>query len=149
MSLADHLDEAANYIKNLEKHLEKLRQKKDCLVAIAKQNIASISCKANGGLRPPQIEVHEMGSALTVVLVTGLNHKFMFNETIRVLHEEGAEIVYAGFSIVDDTVFHTIHSKVATFLLFIIVLINVYFKIVTFDFEFVMHLNMQQYCQFF
>ncbi|PSS10230.1 Transcription factor bHLH36 like [Actinidia chinensis var. chinensis] len=112
MSLADHIDEAANYIKNLEKHLEKLRQKRDRLVAIAKQNIASMSCAENVGLRPPQIEVHEMGSALTVVLVTGLNYKFMFNETIRVLHEEGAEIVNAGFSVVDDTVFHTIHSKV-------------------------------------
>ncbi|PSS24634.1 Transcription factor bHLH36 like [Actinidia chinensis var. chinensis] len=112
MSLADHLGEASNYIKNLEKHLEKMRQKRDRLTGIAKQNIASMSCAANVGLRPPQVEVHEMGSALEVVLVTGLNYKFMFKETIRLLHEEGAEIVNAGFSVVDDTVFHTIHSKV-------------------------------------
>jgi hypothetical protein len=36
----------------------------------------------------------------------------MFNETIRVLHEEGAEIINASFSVVEDTVFHTINSKV-------------------------------------
>ena len=64
MSLADHLGEASNYIKNLEKHLEKMRQKKDRLTGNSKKNIASMSCPANVGLRPPQIEVHEMGSAL-------------------------------------------------------------------------------------
>ncbi|GFY91877.1 basic helix-loop-helix (bHLH) DNA-binding superfamily protein [Actinidia rufa] len=106
MSLADHLGEASNYIKNLEKHLEKMRQKKDRLTGIAKQNIASMSvARQMWGLRPPQIEVHEMGSAVEVILVTGLNYKFMFKETIRLLHEEGAEIVNAGFSVVDDTVF--------------------------------------------
>jgi hypothetical protein len=36
----------------------------------------------------------------------------MFNEIIRVLHEEGAEIINASLSVVEDTVFQTIHSKV-------------------------------------
>ena len=75
-------------------------------------------------------------------LVTGLNYKFMFKETIRLLHEEGAEIVNAGLSVVNDTVFHTIHSKVGNNFV-------ICFKIVAFVFEFVMHLNMEQYCQIF
>lgn len=67
-----------------------------------------------GSQKWPQIEVHENGSALEVVLITGLDCQFMFNETIRVLHEEGADIVNASFSVVnEDTVFHTIHCKVS------------------------------------
>lgn len=61
----------------------------------------------------PHIEVREKGSALEIVLITGLDFRFMFCETIRLLHDEGAEVVNASFSVVDDTIFHSIHSKVS------------------------------------
>ncbi|CAL5346055.1 unnamed protein product [Camellia sinensis] len=109
MPLPDQLEEAANYIKKLEEELEKMKEKKDSLMGVEKPNNATTT---SVGLRSPQIEIHEKGSALEVVLITGLDCQFMFNETIRVLHEEGAEVVNANFSVVDDTVFHTIHSKV-------------------------------------
>ncbi|KAL7213053.1 hypothetical protein ACSBR2_015706 [Camellia fascicularis] len=111
MSLTDQIDEAANYIKKLQKNLEKLKQKRDSLMGVEKPK-ARMKSTTNVGLRSPQIEINVMGSALDVVLITGLDCQFMFNETIRVIHEEGAEIVNASFSVVDDTVFHTIHSKV-------------------------------------
>ena len=114
MSLPDQLNEAASYIKRLQTNLEKMKEKKDSLMGVERTNYAGMtSCNgATTGLRPPQIEVREMGSTLEVVLITGLDSQFMFNETIRVLHEEGAEIINASFSVVEDTVFHTIHSKV-------------------------------------
>ncbi|KAJ6333525.1 hypothetical protein OIU76_026196 [Salix suchowensis] len=114
LSLPDQLNEAASYIKRLQTNLEKMKEKKDSLMGVERTNYASmISCNGTTtGLRPPQIEVREMGSTLEVVLITGLDSQFMFNETIRVLHEEGAEIINASFSVVEDTVFHTIHSKV-------------------------------------
>uniref|UniRef100_A0A2N9EBG8 BHLH domain-containing protein n=1 Tax=Fagus sylvatica TaxID=28930 RepID=A0A2N9EBG8_FAGSY len=110
-SLPDQLDEAANYIKKLQTKLEKMREKKSSLMGIENPN-ASTNSGMMMGYKPPQIEIHEIGSALEVVLITGLDCQFMFNETIRVLHEEGAEIVNASFTVVEDTVFHTIHSKV-------------------------------------
>lgn len=73
---------------------------------------AAAAAAPGSKVKPPQIDIHEKGSALEVVLITGLDFQFMFNETIRVIHEEGAEIVNASFSVVDDTVFHTIHAKV-------------------------------------
>ncbi|KAJ6416608.1 hypothetical protein OIU84_002467 [Salix udensis] len=114
LSLPDQLNEAASYIKRLQTNLEKMKEKKDSLMGVERTNYASMaSCNGTAtGLRPPQIEVREMGSTLEVVLITGLDSQFMFNETIRVLHEEGAEIINASFSVVEDTVFHTIHSKV-------------------------------------
>lgn len=66
------------------------------------------------GQNLPRFDIHVNGSALEVVLITGLNYQFMFTETVRILHEEGADVVSASFSVVDHTVFHTIHSKVET-----------------------------------
>ncbi|XP_050287014.1 transcription factor bHLH162 isoform X2 [Quercus robur] len=111
-SLPDQLDEAANYIKRLQTKLERMKEKKNNLMGIHEKSNASTDCGMTMGFKPPQIEIHEVGSALEVVLITGLDFQFMFNETIRVLHEEGAEIVNASFTVVEDTVFHTIHSKV-------------------------------------
>lgn len=113
-SLPDQLDEAANYIKRLQTKLERMKEKKNNLMGIHEKSNASTNCGMMMGFKPPQIEIHEVGSALEVVLITGLDFQFMFNETIRVLHEEGAEIVNASFTVVEDTVFHTIHSKVAS-----------------------------------
>lgn len=118
-SLPDQLDEAATYIKKLQISLEKMKEKKNSLMGIDRtiDNNVNASGFRNGGgaimsLKSPQIEIHEMGSALEIVLITGLDCQFMFNETIRVLHEEGADIVNASFSVVEDTVFHTMHCKV-------------------------------------
>lgn len=116
-SLPDQLDDAVNYIKKLQTNLEKMREKKECLMGTEKSgnnNAGFVGGEVMGGLKSPQIEIEiqEMGSALQVVLITGLDYQFMFNESIRLLHEEGADIVNASFSIVEDTIFHTIHSKV-------------------------------------
>ncbi|KAE7995712.1 hypothetical protein FH972_000483 [Carpinus fangiana] len=114
-SLPDQLDEATSYIKKLQTNLERMKEKKDRLMGMEKPN-ESMSSNSSGvmamGIRSAQIEIHQNGAALEVVLITGLDCQFMFNETIRVLHEEGAEIVSASFTVVEDTVFHTIHSKV-------------------------------------
>ncbi|KAA8519778.1 hypothetical protein F0562_014121 [Nyssa sinensis] len=109
LSLPDQLYEAANYIKELQTTLEKLKEKKERLMGTDRPN-ANLS--GGVGLRSPQIEVHQVGSALEVVLITGLDCQFMFNESIRIIHEEGTEVINASFSVIDDTVFHTIHSKI-------------------------------------
>lgn len=118
-SLPDQLDEATKYIKRLQTNLERMKERKERLMGIEKPDAAAATSSSGNssgtittGLRSPQIEIHEMGSALEVVLTTGLDFQFMFVETIRLLHEEGVEIVNASFNVVEDTIFHTIHSKV-------------------------------------
>ncbi|KAF7151176.1 hypothetical protein RHSIM_Rhsim02G0131400 [Rhododendron simsii] len=116
MSLPDQLDEASTYIKKLEKELEEMKEKRDSKMMRAGKNpnsrMMSTSSSAGMMIRSPQIEIHEMGSALEVVLITGLDCQPIFNEIIRLIHEEEAEVVNASFSTVGDTVFHTIHCKV-------------------------------------
>lgn len=107
VSLPDQLGEATNYIKSLQIDLEKMNQKKDRLTGLG-----NCSSSTMGELKLPHVEIHVSGSAVEVALITGLDCQFMFSEIIRMFHEEGAEVINASFSIQDDTIFHTIHSKV-------------------------------------
>ncbi|GFZ05655.1 hypothetical protein Acr_17g0012270 [Actinidia rufa] len=52
-----------------------------------------------------------MGRALNVTLVTGHDDKFIFHEIIRLIHEEGAEVLSANFSVIGNSIFHAIHAK--------------------------------------
>lgn len=87
-----------------------MKEKKDRLMVGMERLGSAGSSSGNGSNR---IDVHVTGSILQVVLVTGLDSQSMFNEILRLIHEEGAEIVNASFSVVDDnTVLHTIHAQV-------------------------------------
>ncbi|KAG8482177.1 hypothetical protein CXB51_026771 [Gossypium anomalum] len=111
ISLPDQLGEAANYIKRLQTNLERMKQRKDSLISGGQSmNIASSST----GFSPKvtQIQIHEMGSSLVIGLTTDTHSRFIFNDTIRILHEEGADIVNASFSVIGNTAFHTIHLTV-------------------------------------
>ena len=112
-SLPDQLDEAARYIKSLQMNLERMKEKKNSLMGVeTNPNMNQNTRMVKEGLKSPQFEIQQKGSALEVVLITGLDCQFMFNETIRVLYEEGADIVNASYTVVEDTVFHTMHCQV-------------------------------------
>ncbi|XP_042484608.1 transcription factor bHLH162-like [Macadamia integrifolia] len=96
MLQTDQLDEATNYIKGILEKLERMKEKKEHLAGIEKL----------------QIDIHEMGSAFVVNLISGIHNQSMFYELIRVVQEEGAEIINASFSAVNNTFVHTIHSQV-------------------------------------
>ncbi|XVF40480.1 hypothetical protein PTKIN_Ptkin01aG0117000 [Pterospermum kingtungense] len=106
-SLPDQLDEATNYIKRLQINLERMKERKDSLMGVERSTNTNTSAQ-----KSPNIQIHEMGSSLVIGLTTASNSHFIFNETIRILHEEGAEIANANFSVVGDTIFHTIHLMV-------------------------------------
>lgn len=109
-SRPDQIDEATNYIKNLQIKLEKMKEKRNNLKDVGtSKNNASM----NMGFKSPQFKIQQMGSALEVVLVTGLDCQFMFNETIRFLQDEGSDVVNASYTVVENAVFHTIHCQVS------------------------------------
>lgn len=98
-------------------NVEKKRERKRKLIATAsfeKSNSAgSLSLDVIAPKRMPKIDIQEIGSILHIFLVTSLEHKFMFHEIIRLLNEElEAEVTHAGYSTVDDAIFHTLHCKV-------------------------------------
>nr|KYP62908.1 Transcription factor bHLH36 [Cajanus cajan] len=112
ISLPDQLEEAAEYIKKLQINAEKLKDKKNMLLGNERSNGRMYGGKSVG-LKSPRIEIQQMGSALEVVLITGLDSQFMFSEIIRVLGEEEVDIVNASYKVIGDAVFHSIHCQVS------------------------------------
>ncbi|KAJ8497730.1 hypothetical protein OPV22_008282 [Ensete ventricosum] len=94
----DQLDQAINYIKELQGRVEKLKQKKE---------MRSVPVDSRFLL----VEVRSMDSALLVCFVSGLRSSYMFRKVIGVLEEEGAEVTSASFNLVGGRIFYTIHCQ--------------------------------------
>ncbi|OMO76441.1 hypothetical protein CCACVL1_15683 [Corchorus capsularis] len=94
-----------------------MRERKESLLGSRLERSSSSlrSTGSSSGPKSPEIRIQEMGSSLVIGLTTGSDSQFIFNETIRILHEEGADVVNASFSVVDDIVYHTIHLTVGEF----------------------------------
>ncbi|KAI3962030.1 hypothetical protein MKW92_017889 [Papaver armeniacum] len=133
----DLIDQAANYIQELTKRIDKLKRKKDLLtttttlpntdcddqdfldsnaVAAATTTCSSNASTESAGndlLNLPILQVRNFDSTtLEVVLITGMNKQFLYYQLITVLEEEGAEVFNASFATVDDKIFYTVHSQV-------------------------------------
>ncbi|THU63402.1 hypothetical protein C4D60_Mb01t15380 [Musa balbisiana] len=94
----DQLDQAFNYIKELQGRVEKLKQKKEMRSMTADLHFLLV-------------EVRSMDSTLLVSFVSGSRSSYMFRKVIGVLEEEGAEVTSASFNLVGGRIFHTIHCQ--------------------------------------
>ncbi|KAM0957256.1 hypothetical protein FF1_025436 [Malus domestica] len=123
-SLNEQTDEAINYIKSKESKLQKAKEKKESLMGTRKRSNATafvnvesmepktLNIESVRSTKAPQIQIHETGSTVEVVLTSGLeNHQFIFYQIIRILDEEQADIVHASFSTLGDTVFHVVRAE--------------------------------------
>lgn len=71
---------------------------------------------STGVFQSPEIVIQEAGSGLEVVIISNEpGCQLLFKEIVRVLQEEGAEIVTANLSIIGDIAFHSIHCEVRYF----------------------------------
>ncbi|CAN6700495.1 unnamed protein product [Malus baccata var. baccata] len=124
LSLPEQIDEAINYIKSRESKLQKSKEKKESLVGTRKRSHATsfvnvesmepnnLSIESVRSTKAPQIQIHEIGSTVEVVLTSGIdNHQFIFYEIIRILEEEQADVVHASFSTLGDTIFHVVRAE--------------------------------------
>ncbi|XP_060206514.1 transcription factor bHLH162-like [Lycium barbarum] len=101
MSQQDQVDEAISYIGRLKERVEGLKRRKEMVIA-----------QGTCTLRAPMVEVKELDSTLEVILISGLQKNFTMQEIINILEEEGAQVVTANYSTVDDTILYTIHAQV-------------------------------------
>lgn len=119
LPLPDQIDEAIEYIKSLETKLKKSKEKKEGLMG-RKRSYSCTNFEAKpmaSSLKSPQIEIREMGSTLEVVLITGKDNQFIFNEVIHILHQEQVEVLNASYSITGDSIFHIVHAQVYIYIL--------------------------------
>ncbi|EEF44421.1 DNA binding protein, putative [Ricinus communis] len=111
--LPDQIDEAINHIKSLEEKLKKLKVKKESLSARKRPfSECSDSYESASASRAPQLQIKEMGSALEIVLISGLDNQFMFYEIIRILHQEGVDIASASYSVAGNSIVYIVHAEI-------------------------------------
>ncbi|XWS54169.1 hypothetical protein CRYUN_Cryun10bG0066500 [Craigia yunnanensis] len=116
LSQPDQIDEAVNYIKILQTRLKESREKKESLMGRKRSyRCPNTTAETRASLKSPEIRINEKGSAIEVALMTGQDSQFMFYEMIRILSEEGAEVLNANFSVVGNTIFHVVHAEIGAF----------------------------------
>lgn len=113
LSQQDQLEHAAAYIKELRERIEELKGRKEEALIMDESRSGKYSRSIDdGGLRLPMVELRDMGSSIEVNVISGLNKNFMSYQVIRILQEEGADVVSASFNTVGDKIFHTFHAQV-------------------------------------
>lgn len=61
----------------------------------------------------PILKIRDLGSScLEVVVIIGLTRNFALNRVVRVLDEEGAEVLGLSISNMGHKIFHTLHAQV-------------------------------------
>nr|XP_004248474.1 uncharacterized protein LOC101259680 [Solanum lycopersicum] len=116
MGLQDKIDAAIKYIKSSEMKLEKKKIHLEKLSRLSGRKRPKSSNSTNGpspstGLSSsPQIQFHEMGPNMVVVLISGLDNIATFNNIIRLCHDEGVEVVYANFTLNGNSMLQISHE---------------------------------------
>ncbi|XP_038888628.1 transcription factor bHLH162-like [Benincasa hispida] len=110
LPLPDQIDEAIKYIKELEKKVSSAKEKKNQLQGKNKSSI-NMDSSSSSSSASPQLNIHQMGKSVEIVLSSGLDNQYLFCETLRILQEEGTEVINASFSVSGNSVFHTIHAQ--------------------------------------
>ncbi|KAJ4752773.1 basic helix-loop-helix (bHLH) DNA-binding superfamily protein [Rhynchospora pubera] len=126
----DNLEEAASYITKLRSRIEKLKEVRRRISSSTANNYANANANDNDkrmGLTigmVPIIEVRCQNPNLEVVLIINNNsytdtsimypqcHKLTFYKVIRIIEEEGADVVNASLSSLADKLVYTIHSQI-------------------------------------
>ncbi|XP_055825441.1 transcription factor bHLH168-like [Solanum dulcamara] len=99
----DQVDQAISYIEELKERVEVLKRRKDEMVA---QGTTRCTIKT------PMVEVKELDSTLEVILTSGLQKNFTLQEVIKTIEDEGAQVVTANYSTIDDAILYTISTQV-------------------------------------
>ncbi|XP_038902351.1 transcription factor bHLH162-like [Benincasa hispida] len=115
LTVLDQIDKAIKYIKSLEINLKKDEEKKERLLRKSKLSSSSSSYTAlsmSPNRNVPELKIKEMGSAVEVVLTTGLEDRSIFYEIIRIFDEERVEIINISYSILENTIIYSLHTEI-------------------------------------
>ncbi|ESW21833.1 hypothetical protein PHAVU_005G102700 [Phaseolus vulgaris] len=110
LSRGDLIDEATNYIKNLETKVKMAQQKKESLLLQKKRSRSASS----SSYEAPKIEIHEMDSSLQIILMCTHDNQFILTEIIRILLEETIEVISVNSSITGNSMLHVVKAQEGT-----------------------------------
>ncbi|KAM3318939.1 transcription factor like [Capsicum chacoense] len=109
----DQVDQAITYIEELKERVEVLKRRKEELEqGTGDQSKKFMPTTAYISIKTPMVEVRELDSILEVILTCGLQKNFTVQEVIKIIEQEGAQVVTADYSTIGDTIYYTIHAQV-------------------------------------
>ncbi|KAF9670755.1 hypothetical protein SADUNF_Sadunf13G0101700 [Salix dunnii] len=112
LPLPDQIDEAISYIKSLEERLKRAKERKEGLTSSRKRSFACTHDPTPTATpKSPQLKIQELGPALEIVLTSPPDNHFLFCEIIRILNEEGVEVVSANVQVLEDSIFQVLHAQ--------------------------------------
>ncbi|MCE2055210.1 hypothetical protein HAX54_042183 [Datura stramonium] len=114
IALPDQIDAAEKYIKSSEMKLEKNKMYLEELRRMSSRKRPKLSNSTNkpdpSTKSSPQIQVHEMGPNVDMILITDLDNLTTFNNIIRLFHEEGVEIMSTSFTLHGNSMLQISHK---------------------------------------
>lgn len=116
-TVPDQLENATNYIKELQTKVEKLKEKREKLLGRGREEriiTTSTACseEIKQRLSLLQLKAHQVGSSMEILLTTGSDYHFVLTQILRLLQQNGAEILNVNQSMFTDRVLHKIIAQV-------------------------------------
>ena len=110
LSQKDQIYQVASYIKQLSEKVEQLKKKRELAKKSPGRNDRGCT------LLSPVVKVHDVDSNLEVVLMNDGSgkKKLPLYQVIRVLEEEGLEVISACISTVNHVTYYILHAQVTT-----------------------------------
>ncbi|XP_022994481.1 transcription factor bHLH167-like [Cucurbita maxima] len=102
-TLPVQIENATNYIKQLKENVEKLKEKREKLIGSREGEIKARLLV--------QVEAHQVGSSLEVLLTTGSDYLLVLNQILQLLQENGTQIIHINHSTIINRVFHKIVAQ--------------------------------------
>ncbi|TKY45889.1 hypothetical protein E2542_SST30084 [Spatholobus suberectus] len=96
LSRADQIDEATNYIKNLETMVKTAQERKESLMERKRSRSDSSSTS----------------KAPKIILMCGFDNQYIFSEIVRILHEENIEVKSVHSSFAGNSMLHFVHAEI-------------------------------------
>ncbi|KAL4338149.1 hypothetical protein HN51_048263 [Arachis hypogaea] len=118
LPLPDQVDKAINYIKSLEEKVKMAKEKRERSLGMEiRRKRTRGDCSGVDRQKPPQLEVHEIGSCVEIEMTCGLDTQFIFYEIIRILNEENIDVKSVNSSLIENSMYHILRAEISPSLL--------------------------------
>lgn len=110
-SISDHINEAANYIKHLEKKIKELSSARDVLKGLS--NLSTTDQGQGNTSQPSCFTIHPCCGGVEIVISSGFREEsFPLSKVLELLLEEGLTVLNCTSSKVNERFLHTVQCEV-------------------------------------
>ena len=106
------MHEAVNYIKNLQKNIEELSDKRDNLRQLCNPSSSNQTMENSFGATQDVVKARPTCAGIEIIINTALKEGLPLSRVLQALITEGLRIISCNSTKVKERLFHTIESEV-------------------------------------